>query len=143
MESEPIRGQDQICEVFFEMKYELTIDGRFPSYNEYTKIQRGNRYAGNRMKQEYQRTCAWQIRKKMRGVRIESPISVHVTCYEDKYNRDLDNVASFFFKVFLDALTECKVIQNDNMRHVTKLTAVSARDKRPRVEVVIEEDNNA
>ena len=112
------------------MRHEITIDGRFPSYNEYTKIQRGNRYAGNRMKQQFQRDCAWQIRKKMRNVRFERPISV------------LDNVASFFFKVFLDAMVEVGAIQNDNMRRVTNLSAAAALDKKhPRVVVVIEEQN--
>lgn len=124
------------------MKHEITIVGRFPSYNEYTKVQRGNRYAGNRMKQQFQRTCAWQIRKKMRNVRFEGPITVHITCYEDKYNRDLDNVASFFFKVFLDAMVECGTIRNDNMKHVTRLTAAAARDKTPKVVVIIEEDKD-
>ena len=124
------------------MKHEITIEGRFPSYNEYTKIQRGNRYAGNRMKQQFQRDCAWQIRKKMRNVRFERPISVHITCYEERFNRDLDNVASFFFKVFLDAMVEVGAIQNDNMRRVTRISAAAALDKKhPRVVVVIEEQN--
>ena len=78
----------------------------------------------------------------MRNVSIEGPISVHITCYEDKYNRDLDNVASFFFKVFLDAMVECGTIRNDNMKHVTRLTATAARDKTPRVVVVIEEEKD-
>lgn len=124
------------------MKHEITIDCRFPSYNEYTKVQRGNRYAGNRMKQEFQRTCAWNIKKRMRNVRFDGPISVHITCYEEKCNRDLDNVASFFFKVFLDAMVQCGTIQNDNIKHVTQLSASAALDKKhPRVVVTIEEQN--
>lgn len=124
------------------MKHEITIDGRFPSYNEYTKVQRGNRYAGNKMKQQFQRDCAWNIKKKMRNVRFDGPISVHITCYEEKCNRDLDNVASFFFKVFLDAMVQCGTIQNDNIKHVTQLSASAALDKKhPRVVVTIEEQN--
>ena len=125
------------------MRHEITINGRFPSINEYTKIQRGNRFAGNRMKQTHQRICAWQIRKNMRNVRIDRPISVSVIFYEEKYNRDLDNIAGFFFKVFLDALVECGVIQNDNMKRVTKLTASAAYDKKhPRIVVAIEENED-
>lgn len=124
------------------MKHEITIDGRFPSYNEYTKVQRGNRYAGNKMKQQFQRDCAWNIKKRMRNVRFDGPISVHITCYEEKCNRDLDNVASFFFKVFLDAMVQCGTIQNDNFKHVTQLSASAALDKKhPRVVVTIEEQN--
>lgn len=124
------------------MKHEITIEGRFPSYNEYTKVQRGNRYAGNRMKQQFQRDCAWQIRKKMRNVRFDGPISIHITCYEEKCNRDLDNVASFFFKVFQDAMVQCGTIKNDNIKHVTQISAAAALDKKhPRVEVVIEEQD--
>lgn len=124
------------------MKHEITIDGRFPSYNEYTNIQRGDRYAGNRMKQKYQRICEWNIRKRMRKVRLDGPISVHITCYEERRNRDLDNVAGFFFKVFLDAMVQCGTIQNDNFKHVTQLSASAALDKKhPRVVVTIEEQN--
>lgn len=124
------------------MKHEITIDGRFPSYNEYTNIQRGDRYAGNRMKQKYQRICEWNIRKRMRKERFDGPISVHITCYEERRNRDLDNVAGFFFKVFLDAMVKCGTIQNDNIKHVTQLSASAALDKKhPRVVVTIEEQN--
>ena len=122
------------------MTYELTIDGRFPSYNEYTKVQRANRYAGNKMKQTYQRICEWEIKRKLRGVRFERPIKVHVICYEQKANRDLDNVASFFFKVFLDALVSCRVIASDNINNVTNISATAAIDKKvPRILVMIEE----
>lgn len=122
------------------MTYEITINGRFPSYNEYTKVQRGNRYAGNKMKQEYQKICEWQIKQQLKGKKFRKPIKVHIICYEQRQNRDLDNVASFFFKVFLDALVRCQVIKNDNVRNVTQISGTAALDrKHPRIVVMIEE----
>lgn len=124
------------------MTYEITINGRFPTYNEYTKVQRGNRYAGNKMKQEYQHICEWQIKQQLKGVRFKRPIRIHIICYEQRQNRDLDNVASFFFKVFLDALVRCNVINNDNMKNVTHISGTAAIDKEhPRIVVIIEENH--
>ena len=125
------------------MRHEIVIKGRFPSYNEYTKVQRGNRYAGNKMKQDYQHICEWQIRQQLKGKKFRKPIKIHITCYEQRKNRDLDNVASFFFKVFLDALVKCQVIPNDNINNVTHISGTAAVDREhPRVVVIIEENEN-
>ena len=120
--------------------YELTINGKFPTRNEYDKTQRGNKYSGNRMKRDYQKLCEWQIRQQLRNVKICGKVKVHVICYEDSYRRDLDNIGAFFFKVFLDALVRCKVIRNDTTKNVIHLSSTVAYDKRrPRTEVIIEE----
>ena len=125
------------------MKYKMIINGRFPSNNEFIKVQRGNRYAGNKMKQEYQRICEWHIRKSLKGVRFQKPVRVSIICYEERQNRDLDNIASFFFKVFLDAMVRCQVIKNDNIKNVIEISGKVALDRsHPRIEIIVEEYEN-
>lgn len=114
--------------------YELTINGKFPTRNEYDKTQRGNKYSGNRMKRDYQKLCEWQIRQQLRNVKICGKVKVHVICYEDSYRRDLDNIGAFFFKVFLDALN--KVAYHDDTQ-IVSLSMEKFYSDSPRVEVTI------
>lgn len=120
--------------------FELTINGKFPSYNEYNSAQRSNRYAGNKMKRDYQKVCEWQIKQQMKNVKISKPLSVNIICYLPYVKCDLDNYSSFFLKVFLDAMIKCNVIKNDNVKYVKQLCSVAAIDKaHPRVEVILQE----
>lgn len=99
------------------MKYKFVIDRKLPSLNEYTKINRYNKYAGNKMKADCQSYIQGCIRYNLGNLKIEKPIVAHFTWVEENRRRDLDNIA-FAKKFIFDALVNCGVLENDNTRYV-------------------------
>ena len=120
------------------MKYKFVIDTRLPGLNEYTKLNRMNRYAANKMKannQEYISVC---IKNTLGRLKIEDPIIAHFTWIEENKRRDLDNIA-FAKKFIFDALVNSGVLPNDNWRYVKGWTDKFEYSNKTRVLVEIEE----
>ena len=119
----------------------IIIDGRLPSLNEVINTNRGNKYAGNKMKKEtdaYIQLCIKsQCRKKF------DRISISFKWYEPNRRRDFDNIASGK-KFILDALVKTGVIPNDGWKNIApKFTDEFYYDKdNPRVEIDIKEIDN-
>lgn len=103
--------------------YSLTIHGRLPGLNEYTKACRTNPHKGNEMKQQAQQTVMWYIMQQLRNPRgwlhITKPVFILFTFYEQDRRRDRDNISSFARKVIQDALVQCGNLQDDGWDHVT------------------------
>jgi len=116
----------------------LTIPGEFPSLNEYIDAERGNRYAGARMKQDCTDTVAWLAS-------IEEPVETYPVrvsfhWFAKNRRRDIDNIVSFGQKVCLDGLVRGGAITNDSMKYVRELHhTVSVDSNNPRVEIEITE----
>lgn len=114
----------------------LTIKGRLPGLNEYTKACRTNPHAGNQMKRDAQDLVMWHILQQIRGRRFEKPVFILFTFYEQDRRRDRDNVASFARKVIQDALVKCDVLQDDGWDYVTGyLDRFEVDKKNPRIVV--------
>lgn len=121
------------------MDYEVRINGRFPSNNEFIDANRRNRFMGAKMKKDTQTLFEFQIRQQLKDVKIHSKIRLHYICYEPNYRRDLDNVVAFLAKCFQDALVNCGVIKNDSPRYIDGFSSVHAVDKEhPHIIVMIE-----
>lgn len=120
------------------MIYKFTIDTRLPSLNEYTRMNRYNKYAGNKMKAENQSYIRGCIRWQLPRVKIEKPVIVHFTWVEPNRKRDLDNIR-FATKFILDALVETEVLKNDNSKYVKGFTDDYRYEKEPCVIVELEE----
>lgn len=103
------------------MKYCFEIKERLPSYNEYSNINRKNRYAGAKMKKEVELRIWAYISNQLKQTRIAKPIFITFTWIEENKKRDLDNIC-FAKKFILDALQKANVIENDNSSHVTGFT---------------------
>lgn len=122
------------------MIYRITIEGRFPSLNEFIDANRrrhGSWSGGNAMKQRDQHIIMSCL---PRGLRIRKKIFIEYNFFEPNTRRDKDNISGYFHKVFQDALVQAGVIENDgwkNIRGMADYFEIDAR--RPRVEVVIEE----
>ena len=116
----------------------FTILGRLPGLNEYTRMNRANARAANRMKQAAQEQLGWAIRSaKLKPA--QGPVILCYTWFERDRRRDLDNVA-MGQKFVQDALVACGVLAGDGWAHVTGFAHEFYVDKRnPRVEVTIEE----
>lgn len=124
-------------------KYKVVIEGKFPSMNEFIDANRrskGKFNKGNQMKQASQNEISWQLLQQHKKLHIDKPVYLHYTFYEPNKKRDLDNVASYFMKVFQDALVRCGILNNDSWYYVTGFSTEFYIDsKKPRIEVIISE----
>ena len=120
----------------------LTIPGRLPGMNEYTKACRTNPQKGNRMKQDAQTAIAWQIRAQLRRLKFTGPVFLLYHYYEKDRRRDKDNVSGFAHKVIQDALVQCGTLEDDGWGYVTgslDLFEVDKSDPRIVVEFIEQE----
>ena len=123
--------------------YKVTIEGRFPSMNEFIDANRrskGKFNKGNQLKQKCQDDISWQLLNQFKKLHLDKPIYIHYKFYEPNKKRDLDNISGFFHKVFQDALVHCGIIHNDSWHYIIGFSDEFFVDnKQPRIEVVIEE----
>lgn len=99
--------------------YHLTIPGRLPGLNEYTAANRTSPHKGAKMKQDSQYTIMWHIRAQLHKLRIEKPVFLLFTFYEQDRRRDRDNVSSYARKVIQDALVKAGTLPDDGWDNVT------------------------
>lgn len=103
------------------MKYKFEINKRLPSYNEYSNMNRKNKYAGATMKKNIETEIWAYILNQLKSVKIHKPVFITFTWVEENKKRDLDNIC-FAKKFILDALQKAEVIENDNSSHVKGFT---------------------
>ena len=120
------------------MKYSFEIDKRLMGLNEYTRLNRENKYKGNNSKQEEQAYIIWCIRQQLGTLKIEKPVIGHFTWIEENKRRDLDNIC-FAKKFILDALVKAGVLKDDNRKIVTNFTDSFEYAKKSKVIVELEE----
>lgn len=109
------------------------IDYDFPNWNEYVRVERGNRYMANRMKQQEKEFICWTVKEKYQG---EYPVTLTIRPYFKEKRKDLDN---FRMKGLIDGLVAAGVIRNDNLTCIDKIILEPIFSDRTGVEVTIEE----
>lgn len=115
----------------------LIIQGSLPSLNEYTRANRGNKYAGNKIKQDATDLVCLYAKSQITG-KYER-ISLSITYYCKNKKKDQDNIA-FAKKFILDGLVKAGVIPNDGWKNVEGWEETFEVDKNePRICVVIKE----
>lgn len=116
--------------------YRLTIPGRLPGLNEYTTACRTNPQKGNKMKQDAQTAIMWLVKAQLHRLRIQKPVFLLFTFYEQDRRRDRDNVSSFARKVIQDALVKTGTLHDDGWDYVTGyLDTFKVDKKNPRIVV--------
>lgn len=117
----------------------LTIHGKLPSLNDYTKANRSHYHVGARFKKQVEELIGGEIKSQLRGVQIKKPCYVRFRWYEANKKRDLDNIASAK-KFIFDALVKFEVLENDGWKQVIGFSDSFFIEKNnPRIEVEIEE----
>lgn len=120
------------------MKYKFEIKERLPSFNEYTRVSRSNKYAGATMKKNIELEIWGYILNQLKSVKITRPVFITFTWIEENKKRDLDNIC-FAKKFILDALQKANIIENDNSRHVKGFTDKFEYAEESKVIVELEE----
>jgi len=115
----------------------LIIRRTLPNLNDYITAERSNKYAGAKMKKEWEAVVMHEARA-LRGVQFEKPVYMLYRWFEPSRRRDKDNISSFGRKVIQDALVRCGVLQNDGWANIDGFADEFYVDKKnPRIEVKI------
>ena len=93
----------------------IFIDYDFINWNEYIKIERGNMYRANTIKQNEKQFVVWTVKEKWTG---GYPVTLTIRPYFKDKRRDLDN---YRLKGLLDGLVAAGVIKNDNLTCIDKI----------------------
>lgn len=111
----------------------IFIDYDFINWNEYIRIERGNKYHANAIKQAEKNYIKYTVKQKYKG---KYPITLTIRPHFQNKRRDLDN---FRLKGLIDGLVAAKVITNDNLKCIDKINIEAVFDKKVGVEVEIKE----
>lgn len=112
----------------------ITINYNPLNWNEYISIERTNKYKANSLKQNEKKIVSLStIGKKYNG---KYPIEIIFKPHFKDYRKDLDNTR---IKGILDGLVANKVIENDNLKHIQKITFEPVFDKKDIIEIEIKE----
>lgn len=126
--------------------YCFKIDGQLANLNDYLQKERirirtrNGKFttAGNTLKHNTQEHIIKCIRRDLKNVRINEPITIYYKFYEPNKKRDLDNVMSFAMKCTQDSLVLARVIPNDGWACIQGISADFYVDaERPRIEVYL------
>ena len=115
----------------------IVVDYMPPNWNKYIGIERGNFYSANRLKQKEKQIMRYHTF----GKRYEGkyPVELIFRPHYKDYRQDIDNFRS---KGLIDGLVANKVIENDNLKHIQKITIEPIFDDEEKVEIEILEINN-
>jgi Holliday junction resolvase RusA-like endonuclease len=117
-------------------RVKLVIPHRLPSLNEVIGANRGNKYAGAKLKKQTQTMIEHHI--KLQDIGKFEKVRIDIDWYEPNKKRDFDNISSAK-KFILDAMVSCGMIPNDGWKNLApSFVECFYLDKdNPRVEVHI------
>lgn len=116
------------------MKYQLKLNYIPPNWNKYIDLERSNMFASNNLKQKEKKVVQLStIGNKYKG---NYPVQITFKPHFKDFRQDLDN---FRYKGILDGLVFARVLENDNLKHIQKITIEPIFDKEECVEIEIEE----
>lgn len=112
----------------------IFIEYNVPSWNDYIRLERANKYAANKLKQKEKEIVRYfNIGKQYKG---KYPVEVVFKPHFKDCRKDLDNTR---IKGLLDGLVACKVLKNDNLKHIQKITLEPIFDEKEGIEIEIKE----
>ena len=123
------------------MEQKLLITGRFPSFNDIIKANRGTKaghFVGNNQKQKYTDLVAWKCKEQ--GIKpFEKQIDVTIHWFCKNKMRDKDGIMAGQ-KFIFDGLQRASVIPNDGWTEIGDISHKFSIDKEnERVEITMVE----
>lgn len=113
-------------------RIEFTIPHRLVRFNEYTDINRHNRFKGAKMKKEQTALCKWYIPK----IKIDYPVEITYIWTVKTLKNDLGNV-QVGNKFIEDAMVETGFLPDDSLLWIKKITHEYRKGKKEQVEVIV------
>lgn len=125
------------------MIYELIINQKLPSYNEYIDACRSHWSKGAKFKKNIDSLIGYEILRAKAEKKLVSffdPCVINIEWHESTLKRDVDNIQSAQ-KFILDALQSMGIIRNDGRRYVKQIYHRIVDDTKDfvRVEIVVRE----
>lgn len=105
-----------------------------PNWNDYIDLERSNMYKANRLKQQEKEIVRYStIGKQYKG---NYPVEIVFRPHFKDRRKDLDNTR---VKGLLDGLVACKVLKNDNLKHIQRVVLEPVFDDVEGIEIEIRE----
>jgi len=114
----------------------FVIQGTLATLNEYTKANRGNKYAGAGIKKVNTDLVALYAKSQLRGKYERIHLDIKYVMKDKR--KDKDNIA-FAKKFILDGLVKAGIIKNDGWQEVEGWTETFEVDSEERIEITITE----
>ncbi len=122
------------------MTTSFIIHGELPTLNAYIQAERGNKYAGAKIKKDATELCAWCC--KSIPIIDKYPIDITIQWYTKDIKIDPDNLA-FGIKFILDGMVKAGKIVNDGRKQIASISHEYYLDKDiPRIRVFVENKEN-
>ena len=106
----------------------FSINTRLITLNEYIQVERGNKFAAAKVKEDLTNKIVYLI-KSQKVEKIEGAIDVKIEWFTKDEKQDADNIF-FAVEFILDGLVSAKILKNDNRKFVRNIsnTIVTDRD---------------
>ena len=119
------------------MKQIFKINYKLSNWNDIIGQCRANKYYANKYKKQEMEV----IRYSLIGLHKvkKYPIQIEFRWHIKNSISDLDNKSC---KAILDQMQHQGIIENDNIKHINKITHYAIKDKEEYVEVIMEEEND-
>ena len=112
----------------------IIIDYKLSNWNEIIKYNRIDKYVGARQKKSEMNIIKLFM---LNQPKIEKyPIRINCTWHTTNLGSDLDNKS---LKAVLDAMQECGILENDNIKHIPEITHKAVKDLKDYLVLEIEE----
>lgn len=115
----------------------IFINYDFMNWNEYIRIERGNKYHANAVKQAEKNYIGYTVKRKYTG---KYPATLTVRPHFQNKRKDLDN---FRLKGLIDGLVAAGVIVNDNLKCIDKIVIEAVYSDVVGVEIELKESEGA
>lgn len=110
---------------------------KLENWNEIIGQNRVNKYYANNHKQQEMKDISWFIRQ-IPPIK-NYPIELIFTWHINNSRADLDNKSC---KAILDCMQNIGILENDNIKHITKITHIAIKDSEEYVEMEILNGNS-
>ena len=112
------------------MKYNIML--KLDNWNEIINNNRVNKYLANNHKQKEMKDISWFVRK-IPPIK-KYPIEIIFKWHIKNSRSDLDNKS---VKSILDCMQNLGILENDNIKHINKITHIAIKDDIEYVEMEI------
>ena len=109
-----------------------SIMTKLQNWNQIIGQNRTNKYGANSYKQKEMQEISLYL-KDLEPIK-EYPIEIIFTWHIKNVNSDLDNKST---KAILDQMQKQGILENDNIKHIRKITHIAVKDKEEYVEFEI------